>query len=143
MKDAGANEKENFTQAHPDVFSARIFIKRTEEEKELNKIQKATEALAPLGIRLSVGPNRQQGFRGYLACTLNIHIDREITSRGAGRRAVTTDLYLSDVEKMLAEGISPREVASKAEMSLATYYRHLRKAKLLKEEGERPTKIKF
>ncbi len=143
MNDAGANKKENYAEAYPDVFTARIFIKRTEEVEELNKIQKATEALAPLGIQLSVGPNRQQGLRGYLACTLNIHIDREITSRGAGRRAVTTDLYLSDVEQMLAEGLSPQEVASKAEMSLATYYRHLRKAELLKEKGEKPTKIKF
>ena len=143
MNETVVNEKDGYANAHPDVFYARVFIKRTEEVKELIKIQKATEALAPLGIHLSVGPNREQGFKGYLACTLSIHIDRETTSRGAGRRAVATGLCLSDVEKMLAEGAAPQEVANKVGMSLATYYRHLKKAELQKEEGKESTKIRF
>ena len=124
-------------------FSARIYIKRKDEVEELKKIHKARLALEALGVQLSVGPGRCQDSRGFLACTLSIHIDREITSRGAGRRIADSGFTLEDIERMLAQGCSAQKIADKAGMSLATYYRHLKKSQIMKNKGYKAANIPF
>ncbi len=127
----------------PDHFSARIYIKRSEEKEEMRKLYAAESALAPFGVRLSVGPSRYQDNRSFLACVLNVHIDREITSRGAGRHSAESGLSLENVERMIAENMSPQEIATKIGFSLATYYRHMKKAMIQKNAGRRPSEIPF
>lgn len=124
-------------------FSARIYIKRSEEKEVLWKISNAESALAPFGIQLSVGPSRYQDSKSFLACVLNLRINHEITSRGAGRHAVETSLSLEDVESMIAQNMSPQEIADNVGFSLATYYRHMKKAIDRKETGQKPSEIPF
>lgn len=124
-------------------FSARIYIKRSDENEEMRKLYDADLALAPFGIRLSVGPSRYQDSKSFLACVLHVQIDREITSRGAGRPAIASSLTLEDVEQMMEDGMSPQEIADEMRFSLATYYRHMKKAMERKEDGGAASKIPF
>ena len=127
----------------PYHFSTRIYIKRSEEREELQKLYNAELALVPFGIQLSVGPSRYQDSKSFLACVLNIHIDHDITSRGAGRHSAKSGLSLEDVERMIAENESPQKIADKIGFSLATYYRHIKKAMVQKNAGRRPSEIPF
>ena len=127
----------------PNHFSARIYIKRSEEREELRKLYNAASALAPFGIQLSVGPSRYQDSKSFLACVLNVHIDREITTRGAGRHSVESGLSLEDVEHMIAENMSPQVIAGNIGFSLATYYRHMKKAMVQKDTGRQSSEIQF
>ena len=124
-------------------FSARIYIKRKDETEEMNKLHQAEVALEKFGIRLSVGPSRYQDSKGFLACVLNVHIDSEITSRGAGRHTEVSGFTLEDVDHMLADGLSPQEIADKGQMSLATFYRRRKKALALKDAGHIAANIPF
>ena len=128
---------------HADRFSARIYIKRNEAVKELDKLHQAEMALVKYGVRLSVGPSRYQDNKNFLACVINVHFDNEVISRGAGRHAEVSGLNLEDVESMLASGLSPREIAEQAQMSLATYYRRRKKALSLQSQGHLPADIPF
>lgn len=128
---------------NPNNFSARIYIKRSEENEELQKLYNADLALAPFGIRLSVGPSRYQDSKPFLACVMHVQIDREKISRGAGRHAMASSLTLEDVECMMADGLSPQEISDKVGFSLATYYRHMKKAMEQKEDGRDASKITF
>ena len=144
MKEIENNESGvKFHELHNDRFSARVYIKRKDETKEMNKLHQAEMALMKLGIRLSVGPSRYQDSKDYLACVINVHIDREIASRGAGRHAQASGLTLEDVEQMLADGLSPQEIAGNAQMSLATYYRRRKKALSLLSQGYLAADIPF
>ena len=138
-----AKSKANTSGLDRDSFSASIYVKRQDAAEELRKIQQANVALAELGIRLSVNPSRNQYSKSFLACVLNVHIDREITSRGAGRHAEVSGYTLENVEQMLAEGLSPQRIAEIMGMSLATYYRRRKKAVELKEVGHKPDSIPF
>ena len=128
---------------HNDRFSARIYIMRKDETEEMNKLHQAEVALEKFGIRLSVGPSRYQDSKGFLACVLNVHIDSEITSRGAGRHTEVSGFTLEDVDHMLADGLSPQEIADKGQMSLATFYRRRKKALALKDAGHIAANIPF
>ena len=138
-----AKIKANTSGLDRDSFSASIYVKRQDAAEELRKIQQANVALAELGIQLSVNPSRNQYSKSFLACVLNVHIDREITSRGAGRHAEVSGYTLENVEQMLAEGLSPQRIAEIMGMSLATYYRRRKKAVELKEVGHKPDSIPF
>lgn len=144
MNEAEKNALEEKAQwMSPNHFSATIYIKRSEKKEEFRKLYDAESALAPFGIRLSVGPSRYQDNKSFLACVLNVHIDREITSRGAGRHSAESGLSLENVERMIAENMSPQEIADKIGFSLATYYRHMKKAMMQKGAGRRSSEIPF
>ena len=145
MKEYNGNENGVVSHEHHnnEHFSARIYIKRKDELKELNDLHQAEMALLKMGVRLSIGPSRYQDSRNFLACVINVSIDRNIASRGAGRHAEASGLNLEDVENMLAVGISPQEIAENAHMSLATYYRRRKKALSLLNKGFLPSDIPF
>ena len=144
MQDTGSNLKVmESSEESCNFFHARIYIKRKDEVEELNKIHKAGLVLEALGVHLSVGASRYQDSKGFLACTLNISVDRETTSRGAGRHPADSGFTLGDIERMLAQGCSPQKIANKAGMSLATYYRHLKKSQSLKNKGYKAENIPF
>ena len=109
----------------------------------MRKLYQARIALAALGIEFSVGPNRHQDAAGFQACTLSIRIDREITSRGAGRHATPSEFTLADVENMEKDGLSSRQIAENVNMSMANYYRRRKKAIALKESGRSSEDILF
>ena len=140
LKDAGNGVESSNSR---ESYSARIYIKRKDADEELGKLHQANTALAELGIHLSVGPSRNQDRKNFLTCVLNVHIDHEISSRGAGRHAEDSGYTLEDVEQMIAEGLSPQQIAEKLGMSLATYYRRRKKAATLKEKGHNATRIPF
>ena len=134
------NESCGFQQ---DLFSVIIYIRRKDETDALNRLHQAEMALTKYGIRLSVRPGRYQDSKTFLAYVLNVRIDSEITSRGAGRHTEVSGFTLEDVDHMLAEGMSPQEIANKVKMSLATYYRRRKKALALKNDGFIAANIPF
>ncbi len=95
------------------------------------------------GIQFSVGYSRYQDSKNFVSCVVSVHFDREKLSRGAGRHAKTSGLTLADVEGMIAKNMSPQEIADKIGYSVATFYRHLKKAMEQKGTGVDPDYILF
>ena len=126
-----------------DHFFTSIYVKRSEENTVMRKLNEIEKALINLGIHFSVGPNRNQGNKNFLACTLSVTIERDITSRGAGRRPKESGFSLEDIETFISQGKSPQEIAVEIGMSRATYYRHLAKAREIQASGKEATKILF
>ena len=132
------------TPFHPnDRFFTAIYVKHSEETNVMRKLHEMEMELLKLGIHFSVSPNRNQGFKNFLACTLSVTIDREITSRGAGRKPIESGFSLADIETLVSQGNSPEEIAADLGMSRATYYRHLVKAKELQNSGKNAANISF
>ena len=141
---SNSNMKLSGTESHlNDRFSAAIYVKRSEEINVLQKLHEMEMALLKMGIHLSVGPNRKQGIKNFIACTLSVTIDRDITSRGAGRRSKDSGFSLADIEAFSSHGNSPQEIAANIGMSRATYYRHLAKARELHDQGKDANDISF
>ena len=126
-----------------DHFTACIYVKRSEEADTMRKIHQMTMALSQHGILLSVGPNRRQGIKNFITCTLSVSIDHEVTSRGAGRHVSVSEFTLEDVESMLSNGETPKKIADRIGISLATYYRHMKKAKEIRDAGRNASNIHF
>ena len=126
-----------------DHYFAAIYVKRSEETSVMRKLHEMEMALLKMGIHFSVGPNRNQGIKNFLACTLSVTIDRDITSRGAGRKPKESGFSLADIEMLVSKGNSPQKIAADMGMSRATYYRHLAKAKALQNSGKDAAKISF
>lgn len=125
------------------MITARIYVKRAEEREELTKIEQANRELAKYGISISCGPGRKQDSKTFLACALTITINNDSISRGAGRRATKTSYTLAEIEGMIEDHLTAEEIATRAGLSIASYYRHLRKARERKGAGEQAEKISF
>lgn len=125
------------------VITARIYIKRTDEREELMKIEQANRELSKYGINISCGQWRKQDNKTFLACALSITINNDSLSRGAGRRASETSYTLAEIESMIADHLTAEDIATRAGLSIASYYRHLRKAREREQAGEQPETISF
>ena len=130
----------------PERLSASIYIKRSEEKEQLQKLHEIETELYKYGIQFSVGYSRYQDSKNFVSCVVSVHFDRKKLSRGAGRPELISGLTLAEVESLIAQYKykSPQEIAKMVGgYSVATFYRHMKKAKELKENGVDPDYILF
>lgn len=131
----------------PERLSASIYIKRSEEKEQLQKLKEIETELYKYGIQFQVGYSRYQDSKNFVSCVVSVHFDRKKLSRGAGRPEIISGLTLAEVESLIAQYKyykSPQEIAHMVGgYSVATFYRHMKKAMEQKENGVDPDYILF
>ena len=109
-----------------------VVVLRNDDENVNWKIRELNELLFERGFNISLEACSNQNLKTGKRYLLSITVDWGIIGRGAGRKNKPTDITLNDIREMEKQGLHSKEIADKAGLSIASYYR--RKAIAIKKE---------